>query len=182
MTIPLHRINDEVFIASDKIVRFDAGAIEFIREHAIRTPRGRARICAHKTSMDTLHEMLIAMTPASYIRPHRHLGKVESFHLIDGAVDIAILGDGGELEDVIELAPGRNFYYRLELPRFHTLLINSPVLVIHETTNGPFDPAQSDVAAFSPSEGNTDAIVRYMDQLRMRVEAWKNERIATKDR
>ena len=43
------------------------------------------------------------------------------------------------------------FYYRLDSPRYHTLLIHSPMLVIHETTDGPFDPKMSDFASFSPA-------------------------------
>ena len=142
MDLPINKINDEVFIASDEIVRFDAKEVDFVKKHALHNLRGRARICAHKEQSDTLHEMLIAIRSDSYIRPHRHEKKVESFHLIEGAADIVVLSENGEILNVIELGPDQNFYYRLDIPRYHTLLINSPVLVIHEVTSGPFDPAQ----------------------------------------
>ena len=173
--LPLKKINDEVYVAADEIVRLDRQAVVFIRDCALRNPRGRARICAHKDSGDNLHEMLIGIAPGSYVRPHRHHGKVESFHLIEGSADIVILSEQGSIEDVIELGPSANFYYRLDSPRYHTLLISSPVLVIHETTNGPFDPAQTDWAAFSPVEG-TAASVSYTSQLRQRVSDWKASR------
>jgi cupin fold WbuC family metalloprotein len=169
--LPLTRINDEVFVASGEIVRLDARAIEFIREFALTNKRGRARICAHRHATDMLHEMLIATRADSYVRPHRHHNKVESFHLIDGTADIVIFEDDGEIADVISLGPGKNFYYRLELPKYHTLLINSPLLVVHEITNGPFDITQSDFASFSPAEGEPDAI-GFTAGLRRRVTAW----------
>ena len=113
MSLPLNKINDEVFIASDEIVRFDSREVDFIRECALQNTRGRARICAHKNPTDTLHEMLIAIRSDSYIRPHRHKKKVESFHLVEGIADIIILEDDGEVSDVVEFGPDRNFYYRL---------------------------------------------------------------------
>jgi cupin fold WbuC family metalloprotein len=174
-SLPLNKINDEVYVAADEIVRLDRQAVEFIRDRALCNPRGRARICAHKDSGDNLHEMLIGIATGSYVRPHRHHGKVESFHLIEGSADIVILSEQGSIEDVIELGPNANFYYRLDGPRYHTLLINCPVLVIHETTNGPFDPAQTDWAPFSPAEGTAES-VSYSSRLRQSVNDWKASR------
>ncbi len=157
MSLPVTKVSDEVYIAKDEIVQFDTRAVEFLKDCAIRNPRGRARICAHKQPTDTLHEMLIAIRADSYIRPHRHHDKVESFHLIEGAADVVILDEQGDITDIISLGENSTFYYRLDTPRYHTLLINSPVLVIHEITNGPFDLAQSDWADFSPEECSSGA-------------------------
>ena len=174
MDLLLNKINEEVFIAQDEIVRFGLKEIKFIKECALKNPRGRARICAHKKTGDTVHEMLIGIRADSYIRPHKHEKKVESFHLVEGTADIVILSDVGDISDVIELSPKRSFFYRLAQPRYHTLLINSPVLVIHEVTNGPFDRTQSNLASFSPPEGS-DAAVDYVEQLRLKVKLWKND-------
>jgi cupin fold WbuC family metalloprotein len=167
-SLPINKVNDEVYIAKDEIVQFDASAIEFMKECAIRNPRGRARICAHKKSTDTLHEMLIAIRADSYIRPHRHHDKVESFHLIEGTADIVIFDEQGDITDIVSLGEKTTFYYRLDIPRYHTLLINSPVLVIHEITNGPFNISDSDWADFSPEEGAPDAKA-YITKLRSTV-------------
>ena len=173
--LPFTKINDEVYVAAEEIVRLDRRAIDLIRECALTSPRGRARICAHKNSNDSLHEMLIGISSRSYIRPHRHHDKIESFHLVEGSADIVILSEQGDIDDVIELDPDANFYYRLDSPRFHTLLITSAVLVIHETTNGPFNPTHTDWAAFSPAEGSNES-ASYMSQLRQRVDDWKTSR------
>ncbi len=170
--LPLKKINDEVYVAADKIVRLDQREIKFISDCALRNARGRARICAHKDSDDKLHEMLIGIAPTSYVRPHRHHGKVESFHLVEGSADVVILSEQGIVEDVVGLGPGANFYYRLDMPRYHTLLVVSPVLVIHETTNGPFDAAQTDWAPFAPAEGTPESAA-YTAKLRQAVIDWK---------
>ena len=161
----LHRINDEVFVAADPIVRFGDEEIAFVKRQAQASPRKRARICAHRTNDDTLHEMLIALASTSYIHPHRHLEKAESFHVIEGEVDVAIFDGTGNIVDVIELGPagsGRRFFYRLSDSAFHTLLIRSDVLVIHEVTNGPFAPGRTLLAPFAPSEDQADKAIAYM--------------------
>ena len=117
--------------------------------------------------------MLIAISSASYIRPHRHLDKSESFHVVDGIADVAIFDDSGNVTDVIALGPlasGRAFFYRLSESAFHTLLIRSDVLVIHEVTNGPFAPERTIVAPFAPSEERDEEVRRYMQQLHAQVE------------
>jgi cupin fold WbuC family metalloprotein len=156
--LPLQKINDEVFIATESIVRFDKRAVEFIKEKALGNRRGRARICAHKDAQDSLHEMLIAIRSDSYICPHRHANKVESFHLIEGRADVVILHEDGKVMDVIKLGSDYNFYYRLGTPHYHTLLIYSPVLVIHEITNGPFNPSDSDFADFAPMQDDIKSL------------------------
>lgn len=176
----LTKVSDEVFIASDPIVRFDMSAVDFIRDAAIKNPRGRARICAHKQPTDTLHEMLIGIRADSYIRPHRHHNKVESFHLVEGAADIVILDDDGALLDIIELSRGKNFYYRLDMPKYHTLLIYSSVLVIHEITNGPFVAEAGDAASFAPHEGDS-AAPDYIKMLGREVIEWKRVRADVAD-
>lgn len=164
----LRKINDEVFIALDPIVRFGDEEVAFVKRQAQASPRGRARICAHRTNDDALHEMLIAISAASYIRPHRHVEKSESFHVVGGMADVAILDDAGRLTDVIALGSpgtGRAFFYRLSRSAFHTLLIRSDVFVIHEVTNGPFAPERTIFAPFAPTEEQSEDARRYMQHL-----------------
>jgi cupin fold WbuC family metalloprotein len=168
MNLLLQKVNEEVFLAAEAIVRFDRRAVEFIKEKALSNKRGRARICAHKNNNDSLHEMLIAIRSDSYVRPHRHRNKVESFHLIEGRADVVILSEYGEVMDVIKLSSDDNFYYRLDAPHFHTVVVHSSILVIHEITNGPFNPADSDFAAFAPAEGEGNAI-EYISSLKRNV-------------
>jgi cupin fold WbuC family metalloprotein len=168
----LRQLNAEVFIAADAIVRCGDAEIEFLKRQAQASPRKRARICAHKKNEDPLHEMLIVIAAASYIRPHRHIAKSESFHIIEGEVDVAVFDDAGALTEVIALGAresGRNFFYRLSHSAFHTLLVRSDFLVMHEVTNGPFDPAGSMLADFAPAENDPAAAREYMQRLSAQV-------------
>ena len=164
----LHRVSDEVFVAAEPIVRLGSEDIAFLKQQAISNPRKRARICAHADNDDALHEMIIAIASASYIRPHRHIGKSESFHIVHGSADIVMFDDAGSITDVIELGEpesGRSFFYRLSDSRFHMPLSCSDMLVIHEVTNGPFDRDRTIMAPFAPPEEDFDRAAKYMSEI-----------------
>ena len=172
----LRKVNDEVFIALDPIVKFGGEEIAFLKQTARASPRKRARICAHKTNEDALHEMIIAISAASYIHPHKHLGKSESFHIVEGEVDVAVFDDAGAIVDVIALGAmgsGRRFYYRLSESAFHTLLIRTDFLVVHEVTNGPFHRERTVLAPFAPPEDQHDAARDYMALVAEQVEKFR---------
>jgi cupin fold WbuC family metalloprotein len=172
----LNKVNEEVFIAEDPIVRFGDEEIAFLKRQAHANSRKRARICAHKTNDDALHEMVIAISAGSYIHPHRHIDKSESFHIVEGEVDVAIFDDTGAIVDVIELGAagsGRRFYYRLSESVFHTLLIRSELLVIHEVTNGPFARDRTVLAPFAPSEDEADSARDYMKRVAEQVDQYR---------
>jgi cupin fold WbuC family metalloprotein len=164
----LRSINAEVFVADQTIVKLDRSHVEFLRREAESNQRKRARICAHRSNDDTLHEMLIVIKAASYIHPHKHIQKAESFHIVEGRVDVVIFDDAGAITEVVELGEprsGLSFFYRLSDSFFHTLVIRSPELIIHEVTNGPFVRTDTVLASFAPLESDTAATVRYMREL-----------------
>jgi cupin fold WbuC family metalloprotein len=143
--------------------------LEFLRALALQSDRGRARICVHHDPADQLHEMLIVVARSSYLRPHRHLAKSESYHVIEGSMDIVCFDEQGTVTRVIPMsAPGgrHNFYCRLDEPVFHTLNVRSDWVVFHESTSGPFDPRLTVMAPWSPDEAADRAeIARFRDRL-----------------
>ncbi|MBI1175206.1 MAG: cupin fold metalloprotein, WbuC family [Sideroxydans sp.] len=174
--IQLKRISDEIFVAVPSIVYLGGEEAEFLKQQAAQSPRKRARICAHKTNEDGLHEMLIAIAAGSYIHPHKHIAKSESFHIVEGLVDVIIFDDQGALFDVIKLGEfgsGRSYYYRLSDSMFHTLVIRSEMLVMHEVTNGPFNKEQTILAPFAPEEGAGEAVREYMGRISQMGESFK---------
>jgi cupin fold WbuC family metalloprotein len=173
----LRKVNDEVFVAEAQIVRAGKPQVDFLKRQAARNARGRARICAHRSNDDALHEMLIAISSNSYIHPHRHVRKTESFHIVEGAVDVVMFDDTGSITDVVELgdvSTGRNFYYRLSDSVFHTLVIHGEFLVVHEVTNGPFFKEETILAPFAPGEERPDAVSAYSAGVARAAAAWRN--------
>jgi cupin fold WbuC family metalloprotein len=166
----LIRQSPEVYLAEGPVCSLGPEEVAFIKTAALQSPKGRARINAHPDSHDALHEMVIALRSDSYIRPHKHPGKSEAFHVIEGAVDIVILDDVGAITKVVSLTSGGSgaFYYRMSKPHFHTLLIRSDILVVHEITNGPFVLGATVFASFAPEEGDATT-AQYMADLDRRL-------------
>ncbi|MET4419013.1 WbuC family cupin fold metalloprotein [Bradyrhizobium sp. RT3a] len=164
----------EVFLAEGPIAAVGQAEINTLKAAVQASPKRRARINAHPDGEDALHEMIIAIDASSYIRPHKHPGKSEAFHIVEGEVDIVVFNDNGEIDRVVELAaPGgrRPFYYRMSHAFFHTLIIRSDLLVVHEITNGPFHPSATVFADFAPDDRETDKAEAYQTELVRRVAA-----------
>jgi cupin fold WbuC family metalloprotein len=162
----------DVFLADGPISTIGPKEIALLRDAVHKTPKGRARINAHPNSSDQLHEMIIAIEQNSYIRPHKHPAKSEAFHVVEGDVDIIIFDDDGDIQRVVPLsAPGgeNSFYYRMSQPFFHTLIIKSHLLVVHEITNGPFRPEGTIFADFAPAESDAAATTGYCADLKRRA-------------
>ena len=165
----MKQISPELFVADERIVKVDRAVIETLKAQAARNPRGRARLCAHKDVNDRLHEMLIVMARDIYIRPHKHLGKSEAFHVIEGAADIVFYDDSGAIEDVFTVDARGVFYFRNDEPRYHTQIIKSEFLVVHEITNGPFNSADTVFAPWAPEETDRAAVMAYWKKLKRDV-------------
>ncbi|GAB7025872.1 WbuC family cupin fold metalloprotein [Geotalea toluenoxydans] len=153
-------VNDEVLYALDGVVCVNQSYIEGLKLHAAGNPRKRARLCAHPDETNNLHEMLVVLGKANYIRPHLHTGKSESFHVIEGRADVILFDNDGKALKCIELgepASGLCFYFRLDKILFHTLVIRSDYFVFHETTNGPFIRTDMTFAEWSPKENEIEA-------------------------
>lgn len=168
----LRRFSEEVLYTEDDLVGLDSKGIEYLKEQALGTTRERMRICAHQDMADTLHEMMIVHHKGAFVRPHKHLGKIESCHIIEGEVDLVVYDDDGAVTDVVRMgdyASGKTFYHRMSEPRFHTLLIHSDVLVFHEITNGPFDRSATAFPAWAPEETDLEGVRQFMEDLAQSV-------------
>ncbi len=178
MAINLKEINPEVFFATDRVVMIKREDVEFLKNQAKVSPRRRARICAHRTVDDKLHEMTVALKASSYLIPEKHIVKVESYHIIEGVADVVIFDEDGNIIEVFRLgdySSGLPFYFRVSNPSFyHTLILRTDYLVYHETATGPFQKSDTIVAPWAPSEYDTEAIEIYMNDLERKVEDYLN--------
>jgi cupin fold WbuC family metalloprotein len=164
--------NAEVLYSKDAITTADQSDIEIFKQLSSHNPRKRIRLCAHPDPDDLLHEMLIVHERGAYVRPHKHTGKSESTHIIEGVVDVVIFDDNGNIERVIRMgdyASGRTFYFRMSNHVFHTLIIRSDVLVFHETTNGPFERKDTVFAPWAPEDGDVSFVSTFMADLEDKV-------------
>jgi len=164
--------NPEVLYSEAALTTVNQSDIEHFKQLSSLNPRKRIRLCAHPKPDDGLHEMLIVHERGAYVRPHKHPGKTESTHIIEGLVDVVIFDSIGQITSVVSMgdyASGRTFYYRMATPVFHTLIIRSDVLVFHETINGPFDRRNTIFAPWAPEDGDVNSVSTFMATLDDRV-------------
>ncbi len=151
--LKFRKVNDEVFYADAPVVKITADTIAFLKARAAENSRRTARLCAHPDVDDGLHEMLIVHSRGACVPPHKHPGKSESFHVIEGRLKVVIFDDDGTKAEEItmgEVGSGLVFFYRLCEERYHTVIPETDWVVFHEVTNGPFDPAQTVFAPWGP--------------------------------
>lgn len=169
--------NAEVLYTREGITTLDRNGIEQFKQLSSANPRKRVRLCAHSDPQQRLHEMLIIHERGAYVRPHRHPGKSESTHIIEGLVDMVIFDDQGNVDKLIPMgdyASGRTFYNRMAIPLFHTLIIRSEVLVFHETTDGPFNRADTVFPPWAPEDKDVKNIGAYVSDLERRIKPFNS--------
>ncbi len=164
----------EVLYAKDsEIIKLKNSQVTQLISMSNQNERKRIRICTHRGPGELLHEMIIVHAKGTYVRPHKHLGRSESFHVISGRADVIVLDDFAEIVDVIPMGDyrsGEHFYYRLNSNFFHTMLIYSDSLVFQEVTMGPFDPKSTIFAPWSPTEDVADEVVSFTESMNKRAQ------------
>ncbi len=120
----------------------DAAVIESLKAAARASPLRRARICLHPGLDSPVQEMIIALCRDSSLEPHRHPAhKPESYHLVDGEMDVNIFDAAGRRIQLIHLRQDGARMYRIRGDVWHQPLALSECAVYHEVYTGPFDKA-----------------------------------------
>ena len=170
------KVSEEVFVSDNCITVVGPNEIEMLKASALRNRRKRVRLCAHGKLDDSVHEMLIVHTNDTYVRPHRHPRKTESFHIIEGELDVIVFDEGGAIQAIIEIsstADNKAIYYRLAEDQFHTVIVQSDISVFHETTRGPFRSGETEFADWSPPDSTPDAVRDYLCRLHAQIESFR---------
>lgn len=131
---------------------------------ARRAPLRRARLCLHDGPDDPLHEMIIALCRDSYVAPHRHQRKTESFHMLAGEVDVVVFDDDGlpiASHTLSAENPDIPRVMRLQKSVWHSVLMRTEYAVIHEVTNGPFRKQDTEIAPWAADPDDATAVARF---------------------
>ncbi|MEK0192464.1 WbuC family cupin fold metalloprotein [Microcoleus anatoxicus] len=150
-----------LFVAQEEIIEVGHQQIAQLKQAAIEAPLKRSRICLHQDHSDQVQEMVIAFCKDSYIRPHRHLKKSESFHVIEGSLIVVFFDDNGEITRRVEMSSQgsrQTFIYRLSSSLWHTVVPRSEFVILHETTTGPFIKGDTEFPSWAPEDGDTQGI------------------------
>ena len=122
----------------------------------------------HTTPSDTLHRMLNAVEPFSYVCPHKHENpdKREAFIILRGKMLVVEFDHGGNVTNHIILDPlTGNFGVELPPATYHTIIALAPDTVVYEVKDGPYDVSNDKgFAPWAPIENSADCQA-YLTQL-----------------
>ena len=156
------------FFVGQEIIEIDETQLDQLKQTALNAPLKRARLCLHQDHSDKVQEMIIAFCQDSYVRPHRHTNKCESFHVIEGELSVFIFNNKGQVIQRINMGPfggGQTFLYRLSTDLWHSVVPLSEFVIIHETNTGPFVDGETEFANWGPDETNAEGIKSFLEGL-----------------
>ncbi len=178
LSIEVIKENNEVLYSCEDITKITPSDIEVLKFNALKNQRKRIRLCAHSAPDSSVHDMVIIHCKDIYVRPHKHLKKDESFHMIEGELKVIIFSDTGEIIDVIEMSEfskGKTFFYRLPKNIFHTVIPLSEIVVFHESTKGPFIRSETVFPDWAPSEKKKKYVDLFMNTLERNIYNYSSE-------
>jgi cupin fold WbuC family metalloprotein len=151
--INYEKSNREVGYLYNKIINIKKKDIKGLILNSNYNPNKKSRFCLHKSKNSKIHEMIIYHKKNYYIKPHKHLGKHESFHLIKGSADVIFFQDNGKIDKIIkmgEYTSSKTYYYRINKAIYHSIVIKSPYIIFHEVVLGPFKKSKTKFPKWAP--------------------------------
>jgi cupin fold WbuC family metalloprotein len=142
------------------MIHIDQKLIRGLIAEACLSPRHRKNLNFHTHASDTMHRMLHAMEPDTYVQPHKHElpDKSEAFIILAGKVAALQYSDAGKVEDFAILSAASGVLGVEFAPRqWHSLIALEPGSVVYEVKDGPWDPADDKhFASWAPREGEEE--------------------------
>ena len=175
--LKMKRTAQDVFVPEEHIVSVGPKEMDILKNAVHGTDRKRVRLCIHKNIENTLHEMFVVYMKMAYLKPKKHIGRDESLHILEGEADVFFFDDVGNITDAIPLGDYhscRPFCVRIPASMYHTVIIRSEMLAVHEATLGPFRREDTVSAPWAPQELDTPEIARFMSRLRGVAESCAN--------
>ena len=159
----------EAWFNDQDIAKIDSTFIDKLISQAKQNSRQRMRLCLHKDTSDDVHEMIIAMSKSCYVRPHKHMNKTESFHMIRGSLWLFVFDDRGAVIEKFKMSDNRDngfLVYRLEKNYWHTIIPISDFVVFHEVRKGPFKgKGDSIFPSWAPKEEEVEKAREFLKKI-----------------
>ena len=152
------------------MIKITSELIDSVIEQARSSPRLRMNYNFHPELNDPVQRLLNALEPWTYIRPHKHAAKEESFVLLRGKVLAVVFNDDGTIRDhAVMNAETGIVGVEFEENSYHMLTSLETGSVVYEIKEGPFVPhTDGSSAPWAPHEGTSEAkgfLIRIFEEL-----------------
>ena len=160
--------NSEVEFNQVDLLTIDSVWLDRIKHLAKENESNKFRTCIHFSDEDHVHEMLVAHTLKTYVRPHKHRINGESLQIVEGKATSIVFNDDGTIKQAFKVgAPSSHhtFYYSMKKAVFHMLYIHSEFLIFKETIKGPFIRNDTVFPDWAPDGKDKNELAKYFDHL-----------------
>ena len=141
------------------MIKITIDLIDKVTEQARTSPRLRMNYNFHPELGDPVQRLLNALEPWTYIRPHKHITKEESFVLLRGRVLAVVFNTDGTIRDHAVLSAASGILgVEFEENCYHMLTSLETGSAVYEIKEGPFVPhTEGSSAPWAPKEGSPEA-------------------------
>lgn len=124
------------------------------------------RVCLHKNPEAAYHDMIILQHRKNFYRPHKHLNKGETWHILEGRLASFVFDENGGIADARCLSPNSTFLYRIGNDKYHVGIPISDIVIFHESKPGPFLASSDSIFPnWAPDGSNDKQAQDYRDSL-----------------
>jgi glucose-6-phosphate isomerase len=149
--------------------RVDGRVLDQLREASARYGDKNVRLCLHAEPEASFHSMIVLEHPGRYYRPHKHLDKGESFHVLDGLLGVLAFSEDGSIVDACRLDRRDTPIYRVQVGQYHAVMPLTDPVIYHESKPGPFLGDRDSLFPDWAPEPQAEGVVA--DYVRMLLEA-----------
>lgn len=125
------------FYSKKEITVIDSGILSELRRIGLEKGEN-VRISLHNSVDDDLHNMMIFQHNGTYTRPHKHILKSETYHIIEGNAVLVVFNEDGTVRERIDMAIGKTLLCRVGKNCYHTIVPTTEYVIFHESRPGPF--------------------------------------------
>ncbi len=142
----------------------DKQLIDELKQISVLRGECNARVCLHDSPGAPHHDMVALERGNRYYRPHKHNGKGDTFHMIEGCLGVFTFDDAGQVIDAVSI--GRGEIYRTDIDSYHAILPLTEFVIHHESKPGPFTGAGDSIFPdWAPDGSDPDETERYLARL-----------------
>ncbi|MDR1004208.1 MAG: WbuC family cupin fold metalloprotein [Prevotellaceae bacterium] len=141
--------------------------LDTVTKQAQAHPRLRMNYNLHDSLSAPIHRLLNVLEPDTYLPPHRHPDKEETYMIVRGNLLTFFYDDNGNITLWTRLNPADG-YYGIEVPpnTWHNIVSLESGTTIFEVKSGPYMPlAPEDIAPWAPKSTDAEGIARFRQQL-----------------
>lgn len=123
----------------------------------------------HDSMDSSIHRMLNALEPRTYLPPHRHKNpdKEEIYLILRGSLLAILFDEAGNVIEKVTLDPLKGVY-GMEIPpcAWHCIVVLEPNTVIYEIKQGPYAPlTPENLASWAPDATDKKGVEAFMKRM-----------------